>query len=87
MGLKSCHSLALVLLVSLLVSSRAMDSNKEIKPMNGFQSMPQMLEISTRPWLYSLSLKYKANLTKLSDIPDAELDTIKKRVIYISFSV
>jgi hypothetical protein len=35
-----------------------------------------MFEISTRPWLYSLSQKYGRNITKLSDIPISEFQDI-----------
>lgn len=35
-----------------------------------------MLEISTRPWLYSLSQKYGRQISKLSDIPSEELQAI-----------
>ena len=38
-----------------------------------------LYEISTRPWLYSLSKKYKTNISKLSDIPDEEFHYLKER--------
>lgn len=37
---------------------------------------PQMLEISTRPWLYSLSQKYNRQIQRLSDIPVQEFKDI-----------
>jgi hypothetical protein len=40
---------------------------------------PQMLEISTRPWLYSLSQKYGKPISRLSDIPQEELEQIVKQ--------
>jgi hypothetical protein len=38
-----------------------------------------MLEISTRPWLYSLSQKYGRHISKLNDIPQEELQEIVKQ--------
>jgi glycosidase len=38
---------------------------------------PTIYELSTRPWLYNLSQKYGRNLTKLSDIPFAEFQSLK----------
>lgn len=35
-----------------------------------------MLELSTRPWLYSLSQKYGREISSLQDIPDEELQAI-----------
>lgn len=43
------------------------------------QKFPQMLEISTRPWLYSLSQKYGRNISKLNQIPNEELVNIAKQ--------
>ena len=40
---------------------------------------PSLLEISTRPWLYELSQKYGKSITKLNQIPDAELKTIQSQ--------
>lgn len=45
--------------------------------------LPQMWEISTRPWLYSLSQKYNKNITKLSEIPPAEFQNIKNKGITV----
>jgi len=41
---------------------------------------PNLLQLSARPWLYELSLKYKTNIT-LANIPRAEFLEIKKRGI------
>lgn len=38
-----------------------------------------LYEISTRPWLYSLSKKHKRPITKLADIPDEEFLALKDR--------
>lgn len=38
-----------------------------------------LYEISTRPWLYSLSKKYKRPITKLLDIPDEEFFALKNK--------
>lgn len=38
-----------------------------------------MLEISTRPWLYNLSLAYGQDISTLQDIPTIELQKIKDR--------
>ena len=38
-----------------------------------------MLELSTRPWLYSLSLKYGYNISRLQDVPDQELQAIANK--------
>eukprot|EP01118_Nematostelium_gracile_P000619 TRINITY_DN10670_c0_g1_i1.p1 TRINITY_DN10670_c0_g1~~TRINITY_DN10670_c0_g1_i1.p1 ORF type:complete len:505 (-),score=114.64 TRINITY_DN10670_c0_g1_i1:32-1546(-) len=46
---------------------------------HGFPSGTSMFEISTRPWLYSLSQKYGTNITQLSQIPDDELSTIAQQ--------
>lgn len=40
-----------------------------------------LYEISTRPWLYSLSKKYKRPITKLLDIPDEEFLALKEKGI------
>jgi len=37
-----------------------------------------MYEISTRPWLYNLSLKYQQPITSLSQIPDQEFLALKQ---------
>jgi len=44
---------------------------------------PILYEISTRPWLLELSQKYKRTITKLTDIPLGEFDTLKKNGIEI----
>jgi hypothetical protein len=41
--------------------------------------LPQMWEISTRPWLYSLSQKYNKNITKLSQVPMSEFQNIRDK--------
>jgi hypothetical protein len=38
-----------------------------------------MLEISTRPWLYNLSIAYNTNISRLQDIPNEELQIIKNK--------
>lgn len=43
------------------------------------EKLPQMWEISTRPWLYSLSQKYNSNITKLSQIPVQEFINIRNK--------
>ncbi|KAJ5078319.1 alpha-14-glucan:maltose-1-phosphate maltosyltransferase [Anaeramoeba ignava] len=42
---------------------------------------PNMFEISTRPWLYSLSQKYGRSITKLTEIPDAEFENLANQGI------
>jgi glycosidase len=37
---------------------------------------PIVYEISIRPWLYELSIKYGRSITKLEDIPEEEIDFI-----------
>ena len=49
----------------------------EISPPNA--KLPQMWEISTRPWLYSLSQKYQQNITKLSEIPMEEFQNLRNK--------
>ena len=45
---------------------------------------PTIYEISTRPWLYELSQKYKKNITTLKDIPLEEFDKLaEKGVEYV----
>ena len=44
---------------------------------------PILYEISTRPWLYELSKKYKKSITKLKDIPLEEFDYLKENGIEI----
>jgi len=44
---------------------------------------PNMFEISTRPWLYSLSQKYGRDISTLAAIPDAELKTFADRGINV----
>eukprot|EP00768_Dysnectes_brevis_P002888 gnl/Dysnectes_brevis/2107_a2444_2013.p1 GENE.gnl/Dysnectes_brevis/2107_a2444_2013~~gnl/Dysnectes_brevis/2107_a2444_2013.p1 ORF type:complete len:508 (+),score=96.26 gnl/Dysnectes_brevis/2107_a2444_2013:49-1572(+) len=44
------------------------------------RAWPNLLELSTRPWLYQLSLKYGQSIT-LSTIPDAELQSIRDQGI------
>ncbi len=51
-----------------------------------FPSGVGMYELSTRPWLYSLSQKYSQPITTLSQIPDDELQAIAfKNVTYVWF--
>lgn len=38
-----------------------------------------MYELSTRPWLYSLSLKYGRNISRLVDVPMEEFAAIKQK--------
>ena len=44
---------------------------------------PILYEISTRPWLYELSKKYKKEITKIKDIPLSEFDYLKENGIEI----
>eukprot|EP00697_Spironema_sp_BW2_P012622 gnl/Spiro4/29220_TR14290_c0_g1_i1.p1 gnl/Spiro4/29220_TR14290_c0_g1~~gnl/Spiro4/29220_TR14290_c0_g1_i1.p1 ORF type:complete len:533 (-),score=123.66 gnl/Spiro4/29220_TR14290_c0_g1_i1:115-1713(-) len=44
---------------------------------------PHLFEISTRPWLYSLSQKYGSDISTLAAIPDEELQNIKQRGAHI----
>ena len=39
---------------------------------------PALMELSTRPWLYELSSKYRRNITSLRDIPMDEFARFKK---------
>jgi len=49
-----------------------------MRPAPGFP-FESILELPARPWLYSLSQKYKKNLTKLGAIPDEEFALIKQQ--------
>ncbi|KAK2948701.1 putative Calcium/calmodulin-dependent protein kinase kinase 2 [Blattamonas nauphoetae] len=40
---------------------------------------PLLYEISTRPWLYQLSVKYKQDISKLSQVPDSEIKSIAEQ--------
>lgn len=40
---------------------------------------PSMYEVSARPWLYSLSLKYKQSITSFKQIPDEVFNTLKSQ--------
>jgi len=73
LGLVAALCLVLALALAVPTASKANAS--------AHRALPQMLEISTRPWLYALSQKYGRNLTRFSDIPDAELDAIQSRVL------
>ena len=44
---------------------------------------PILYEISTRPWLYELSKKYKRQITKIRDIPLEEFDYLKENGVDI----
>eukprot|EP00762_Andalucia_godoyi_P004687 ANDGO_03533.mRNA.1 hypothetical protein (macronuclear) len=39
--------------------------------------LPTLYELSTRPWLYELSSKYGRTLTKITDIPMSEFQSLK----------
>lgn len=56
---------------------RTMEKANKIFPT--YEKLPQLWEISTRPWLYALSLKYNKNITKLSQIPDSEFQDIRNK--------
>jgi len=47
------------------------------------EKLPQMWELSTRPWLYSLSQKYGKPITKLAQIPMVEFQNIRNKGIDI----
>jgi hypothetical protein len=64
--------LVVAFLVSLDVAMAGPRSDSE-------DTFPQMLEISTRPWLFELSQKYGKNLTTFASIPDAEFVAIRKQ--------
>lgn len=44
---------------------------------------PSLLEISTRPWLYSLSKKYGRSITTLSAVPDEEIEAFQAQGYHI----
>lgn len=56
---------------------RTMEKANKIFPT--YEKLPQMWEISTRPWLYALSQKYNKPITKLSQIPDSEFQDIRNK--------
>lgn len=56
------------MIISFLIA-RALSNPKSMR----------LLEISTRPYLYSLSEKYGRSITKLRDIPQSEFDSMKAK--------
>ena len=40
---------------------------------------PNILQVSTRPWLYGLSLKYNKKISTLESIPDEVLEDIQSK--------
>jgi len=58
--------------ITAAIALKMEDSNELLK-------YPSMLEISTRPWLYSLSVQYAKNFTRLRDIPLQEFQAIKQK--------
>lgn len=75
MGDRGCGALigVLVSVVALVVFGGlgASSQNSGIGP-SGFN----MYEISTRPWLYNLSLSYGYNISRLADIPPQEFQAL-----------
>ena len=51
----------------------------EQKKNNFLPNYPQILQVSTRPWLYGLSQKYKKSIATINDIPEDELMDIKEK--------
>lgn len=47
------------------------------------EKLPQMWELSTRPWLYALSQKYGKPITKLSQIPMSEFQALRNKGVDI----
>lgn len=63
----------------IILSSQKVTLNKMSEVDN--VKFPQMWEISTRPWLYSLSEKYNKNITKLNQIPEEEFQALRNKGI------
>src|SRR5687768_725262 len=71
-------SLFLLSLIGSVEANRIkMDTSKTIpKSKDVAVGGMSMLELSTRPWLYSLSQKYGRDISRLQDVPDEELQDI-----------
>lgn len=61
------------------LQSRTLQPVEEASPLSIWPGGWILYEISTRPWLYTLTKKYKRPITKLNDIPDEEFLALKDR--------
>jgi hypothetical protein len=61
------------------LQSRTLQPVEEASPLSIWPGGWVLYEISTRPWLYTLTKKYKRPITKLADIPDEEFLYLKDR--------
>jgi hypothetical protein len=85
MGCCKAYTLAALLLLCFAgaafgkvgLSSPLRKGGMEKADSSSSKPFPSMLEISTRPWLYSLSQKYGRNISRLVDIPPQEFAAIR----------
>jgi len=61
------------------LASRVLQPVEEVSPRVNWPGGWNLYELSIRPWLYSLSKKYKRTITKLADIPDEEFLALKEK--------
>lgn len=68
---KLFYLVAVVILASTVQCQTVKSSG--MSDMSSLPKHPFLLELSARPWLYELSQKYGSNISRLDQVPDAEV--------------